>query len=1233
MLRPTLAPLATTAFCAIPVAICAAATPAAEETRRFDLPAGDAAAMLNRFAAVAGRQLMFVTDKVRGERTRAIHGEFTPTDALEQMLAGTALEVTRDPVSGVFVVSRRAIPTRDEKSKATPPAGPPPSSMTPTKKNAFRALLAIALAPHLPGQTTPTSETEPPNRDPIVLSPFTVTSEKDTGYRATSTLSGTRINTSLRDIGTSIQAITQEFLEDTGATDVTELLQYTTSSEVAGGAGGNFSDAIGSTAVFSSDTNIRSQTPPTRIRGLAGATISRNLYSSIIPFDSYNINRVEVNRGANSVLFGLGSPAGIINYNVVEAAWKNANAVELRVDHHGSFRSVLDINRVVAKDKVAFRLIGLNDETKYKQDPAFQDNRRYFAAVTYQPFKNTTLTASFEKGWLDSTLPRQDPPRDYFTHFFTTGKVSIPANTDARDLPAGSAYVGIDSGLSTLRIFDGPHSNGTDATLRGGTVAGGVNPAALNPARADSFNYVRMALQNGREFLINVFGNPRGVNAFALGIVDPTVFDFFNNNIDGRASSQFGRSEAFNATLRQQFLNGNGGIEIGFDQQTYDNGYFDALDGIRGNALKLDLTAGDLAYAIPGNPSSGQAANPNYLRPLIGSRGNFTDRFNKNETVRATAFLRHNFTEHSDGFFAKLLGQHNLTLLASDYQENFRSLTGIGAFLDYDELRALGFTDAQARANSNAALGNVFYIGDSVADRTTASGLNLTGYKGNFSFPDQVRINYIDTTTREIRTGTVRVHNVANTPHDRLATGASMRRDTLGTLAAVMQSYWWDGTFISTLGWRQDRVKRYDLNTAYARRLDQTLILDSATLDTGKPSVATSKSTLTYGGVVRLNKLIGKQLPGRTEVDLHYAWSENFQGLSGVRGVDGNFHDAPVGDTREMGFSMSLLNDKLFFRANWFETSQQNLADADIDQPINTVLAQIPNSIYQVYTLAQLQAAGFAMPPGVIESGSVVIGPPNKDGYAEPISVFTGRDIKEAVSKGFEFETTYNVTKNWRMALNVAQVKATESGKGRNWAETVAWVKKNWFDNPSVAALRLDPTGTGLLSTIAGWEDRAVTNFISAQERNGASNPEIREWRVNAVTNYTFSRGRLKGVGLGGGTRFQDRPFLGYSGKANPADPTGPLIADVAKPLYGPTQTDFDFWISYERLLFAKKVSMKLQLNIRNAFTHNELIPIKAQQADLYSDYAAFDHYEATGYQLYRIAAPRTLELRATFKF
>ena len=669
--------------------------------------------------------------------------------------------------------------------------------------------------------------------------------------------------------------------------------------------------------------------------------------------------------------------------------------------------------------------------------------------------------------------------------------------------------------------------------------------------------------------------------------------------------------------------------------QTYNSGYVDVLDGIRGNALMLDVSQSFFGYAVPGNPASGLAPNPNYLRPFIGSRGVFQDRYNDNRTLRATAFVRHDFTEKSRHWLPKLLGRQTLTMVAVNYRVDRENFSGNTAFMDYDDLRAIGISDAQSRASANS-WGAIMYLGPSVAGRSTASGLGLTGYKGTLVLPDNVNLNYISS-TGEIRTGSVRVHNIDNEPIGRLATGIGMARDELDTAAAVLQSHWWDGLLVTTYGVRRDKVKQYTVSSAsFANRTDFTRVFDPRALDTSTPANEGERDTVTYSGVLRTNKIIGRWMPRGVELDLHYGWSENYQGLSGVRSVDGGFFDAPIGETKELGFSMNLFNSRLFFRANWFETAQQNLPDTSVDESISTITTMIPDSpsggIYNLYTQAQLAAVGFTMPPGVEEAFGIRIGAPNADGYQSYTRGFSGRDIKEAVSKGFEWEATYNVTDNWRIAANVAKVEAVESGKGRNWADTVAWVEQHWFANPAIRALRVGVGG--VLETLGGWEQRAITGFRNAQETDGASNHNIRKWRANLVTNYTFRTGsRLKGFGVGGGVRFQDRIFLGYLGKANPADPNGSLIADPAHPIMGPTETDFDCWVSYRRRILNEKVMLKVQLNVRNVFSDDELIPIRAQQADVYSQYPAFDHYKSTNYQLFRIAAPRTFQLRATFNF
>ena len=128
----------------------------------------------------------------------------------------------------------------------------------------------------------------------IHISPFTVIEEEGVGYLARSSLAGTRLNTPLRDIAATVSVITQEFLEDTGSSDLQELLVYTTGTEIVG-IGGNFANPDSTNVVSGiQEQNYRDPIRSTRVRGLAAADLTRNYFSTIIAMDSYNTSRVVI---------------------------------------------------------------------------------------------------------------------------------------------------------------------------------------------------------------------------------------------------------------------------------------------------------------------------------------------------------------------------------------------------------------------------------------------------------------------------------------------------------------------------------------------------------------------------------------------------------------------------------------------------------------------------------------------------------------------------------------------------------------------------------------------------------------------------------------------------------------------------------------------------------------------------------------------------------------------------
>src|SRR5690606_2344053 len=153
-----------------------------------------------------------------------------------------------------------------------------------------------------------------------------------------------------------------------------------------GGLIGNFTGATDNSGgdVGTGDAR-RNPDGATRVRGLAAPDRSRNFFKTDIPFDAYNTDRVDINRRANSLLFALGSPAGLVNTGTTRARFRNTAELSTRIgsgdSETPSARVSLNLNRILIKDTLAVHGAFLTDRTRYRQEPTYKnDDRRYFAA-------------------------------------------------------------------------------------------------------------------------------------------------------------------------------------------------------------------------------------------------------------------------------------------------------------------------------------------------------------------------------------------------------------------------------------------------------------------------------------------------------------------------------------------------------------------------------------------------------------------------------------------------------------------------------------------------------------------------------------------------------------------------------------------------------------------------------------------------------------------------------------
>ncbi len=312
--------------------------------------------------------------------------------------------------------------------------GPQSHRLCPTR---FRVLLIAALT--MPTLSTvfaqETPATSPKVEDEtITLSPFIVNSSKDQGYRATSTLAGSRINTELKDVASSITVVTKEFFKDVAAVDINDVLTYTANTE---GTHDFTSTQVGSRNSPGGYADNPASNPQgsNRIRGLFAANITRDYFytiGSFLGFDTYNLDSVTINRGPNSVLAGLGSPAGIINYSPAMASLvKNTNEVSYRAGSFGDQRATFNSNVVALRDVLAIRIAAEWADKGFKQKPSYAHDKRLYTALTYQPWKKTTLRASFEVVKTDTHLPNNITAVDGVTPWLNAGKPSYDSTSSA----------------------------------------------------------------------------------------------------------------------------------------------------------------------------------------------------------------------------------------------------------------------------------------------------------------------------------------------------------------------------------------------------------------------------------------------------------------------------------------------------------------------------------------------------------------------------------------------------------------------------------------------------------------------------------------------------------------------------------------------------------------------------------------------------------------------------------
>jgi iron complex outermembrane receptor protein len=189
----------------------------------------------------------------------------------------------------------------------------------------------------------------------VVVSPFEVSTQLDSGYKASNSVSASRLDTPIRDLPFAVQAFTSAFIKDQKPRDIFDIARYSPGVTYRSN---DFNEGNANLA-------IRGFT----VGSLPGGNIQvlRDGMHGPSIFDFTNIARVEVVKGPASFLYGQVAPGGIVNVISKSPQRQFAVNTDARYGSYGEYRFDTDVTGP-ASNTLAYRFAASYDQDMHYWD-------------------------------------------------------------------------------------------------------------------------------------------------------------------------------------------------------------------------------------------------------------------------------------------------------------------------------------------------------------------------------------------------------------------------------------------------------------------------------------------------------------------------------------------------------------------------------------------------------------------------------------------------------------------------------------------------------------------------------------------------------------------------------------------------------------------------------------------------------------------------------------------------
>ncbi|CAM3098046.1 TonB-dependent siderophore receptor [Methylobacterium mesophilicum] len=258
------------------------------------------------------------------------------------------------------------------------------ASLSLVAASAFAAMIAVAAAQPVPAQVTLDEISVVGAQGGAVASgPSGVGGEQANGpvrgFTAKRSATGTKTDTALIATPQSISVVTADQIRATGAQNPSEALRYTAGVQVERFGGDPRYDWI----------KVRGFDVPEYLDGLQ---LPKGTYAWS-RYETYGVERVEVLKGAASVLYGQSPPGGLVNFVSKKPLDVPYREVLVQGGSYGRLVGAFDVTGPVDPEKtVLYRVVGLGRLSDTIVDRVNDDRAFIAPSVTFRPDAATQLT-------------------------------------------------------------------------------------------------------------------------------------------------------------------------------------------------------------------------------------------------------------------------------------------------------------------------------------------------------------------------------------------------------------------------------------------------------------------------------------------------------------------------------------------------------------------------------------------------------------------------------------------------------------------------------------------------------------------------------------------------------------------------------------------------------------------------------------------------------------------------